>query len=93
MVLEGLDEEGLHTRAVLVREGAPVQNNTPKELALRAKYDLTVLAVRRGNKTTGNPAADVSVQAGDRPVLVGTSEQFARCADLFRAFDTEEAAQ
>ncbi|WP_243665290.1 NAD-binding protein, partial [Rhodothermus marinus] len=48
MVLQGLDEEGLHTRAVVVREGAPVAGKTLAELNLRQRYGLTVLAVRRG---------------------------------------------
>ncbi len=35
MVLQGLDEEGLHTRAVAVREGAPAAGKTLAELELR----------------------------------------------------------
>lgn len=87
MVLQGLDEEGLHTRAVVVREGAPVAGKTFQELQLRNKYNLTVLTVRRGNKTIGNPAGDFRVQAGDRLKLVGMADRFAECADLFRTPD------
>ena len=85
MVLQGLDEDGLHTRAVAVREGAPVAGKTLEELALRRKYGLTALAVRRDGKTMGSPAGDFRVQPGDRLVLVGTAERFASCAGLFRA--------
>jgi len=85
MVLQGLDEEGLHTRAVVVREGAPVAGKTLQELQLRNKYNLTVLAVRRNDQTIGNPAGDFKVQSGDRLVMVGLADRFAQCSDLFRA--------
>lgn len=84
MVLQGFDEEGLHTRAVVVREGAPVAGKTLAELDLRQRYGLTVLAVRRGNRTIGNPAGDFRIEPGDRLVLIGLADQFARCAELFR---------
>src|SRR5699024_7236300 len=47
MVLKGLDEEGLHTRVVAVREDSPAAGQTLKDLKLRKKYGITVLTVRR----------------------------------------------
>ena len=85
MVLQGLDEEGMHTRVVATREGAPAAGKTLEELALRRQHGLTVLAVRRDGKTIASPAGDFKVQVGDRLVLVGTAERFAACAVLFRA--------
>lgn len=85
MVLQGLDEEGLHTRAVAVREGAPVAGKTLAELELRHKYNLTVLAVKRERRTIGSPAGEFRLEAGDRLVLIGMADQFAHCADLFRS--------
>ncbi|MEM1128865.1 MAG: TrkA C-terminal domain-containing protein, partial [Bacteroidota bacterium] len=84
MVLQGLDEEGMHTRAVAVRPGAPAVGQTLAELALRRDHGLTVLAVRRAGRTLANPAGDFLVDAGDRLVLVGSAERFAACSDLFR---------
>ena len=84
MVLQGLDEEGLHTRAVAVREGAPAAAQTLAELALRQRYRLTVLAVRRDGRTTGSPDGDFRPQPGDRLILVGQASDFAESADLFR---------
>jgi CPA2 family monovalent cation:H+ antiporter-2 len=84
MVLQGLDEEGLHTRAVAVRNGAPAAGRTLAELELRQTHGLTVMAVRRGRQTIGNPAGDFRVEAGDRLVMVATADQFAASADLFR---------
>lgn len=84
MVLQGLDEEGLHTRAVAVRENAPIAGKTLSDLQLRNKHGFTVLAVRRGNQTIGSPSGDFRIEPGDRLVLIGMADQFARCADLFR---------
>ena len=84
MVLQGLDEEGLHTRAVAVREGAPAAGRTLAELALRQRHGITVMAVRRGRQTVGSPAGTFRVAPGDRLVMVGEAGQFAASAELFR---------
>jgi CPA2 family monovalent cation:H+ antiporter-2 len=87
MVLEGLDEDGMHTRAVAVRKGTPADGKTLAELALRQEHGLTVIAVRRLDRTMSNPSGDFRVEAGDRLVLIGTAERFAECAWLFRQED------
>ncbi len=85
MVLQGLDEDGMHTRAVAVRPGAPAAGQTLEALALRRDHEITVLAVRRGQGTTASPDGRFTVEAGDRLVLVGTADRFAAAAHLFRA--------
>jgi CPA2 family monovalent cation:H+ antiporter-2 len=87
MVLQGFDEDGLHTRAVMVREGAPVAGKTLAELHLRGRHHLTVLAVRRGVRTFGSPAGSFRLQPGDRLVLIGQALDFADSAPLFRPVD------
>ncbi len=84
MVLAGLSEEGLHTRAVAVRANASAAGKTLDELALRRDHDLTVLAVRRGDRTIASPAGDFRLAPEDRLVLIGASDQFTSCVDLFR---------
>lgn len=90
MVLQGLDEEGLHTRAVAVRPGSPVAKKSLKELKLRNEYQLTVLAVKRGAETIGNPDGDFVVNEGDRLIIVGTAQCFIDCAHLFRETKPED---
>ena len=92
MVLQGLDEEGLHTRAVAVRPGAPAAGQTLAELGLRQRHGLTVMAVRRGRETVGSPAGDFRAEPGDRLVMVATAEQFAAAADLFRTQGSPQPA-
>ena len=84
MVLQGLDEDGMHTRAVAVRPGAPAVGVTLEGLNLRRDYGLTALAVRRGAHTNANPAGSFRLEAGDRLILIGESDRFAAAADLFR---------
>lgn len=84
MVLQGLDEEGLHTRAVVVRKGSYAADKTLAELKLRNEYEITVLTVQRGDKNTGNPAGSFKLEAGDRLVMVGLASRFAEAAEVFR---------
>lgn len=83
MALQSLDEEGLHTRAVAVREGSRAAHKTLQELQLRNKYQITVLAVKREEQTIGNPSGSFKLQPYDRLVMVGSAEQFLSCAPLF----------
>ncbi len=87
MVLQGFDQDGLHTRAVMVRENAPVSGKSLAELHLRNRHHLTVLAVRRGDRTFGNPAGSFRLQPDDRIVLIGQALDFADSAPLFRPAD------
>lgn len=84
MVLEGLDEEGLHTRAVQVRPGSFAANKTLAELKLRNNFEITVLTVKRGNKSIGNPSGEFRLIDGDRLVMVGLASRFAEAAQIFR---------
>jgi len=84
MVLEGLNDEGLHTRTVAVRADTKAAGQTLADLALRRDYGLTVLAVRRDETTISSPAGDFRLEPGDRLMLIGEAEQFDMCCGLFR---------
>lgn len=84
MVLQGLDDEGLHTRAVLVKEGSFAAGKSLSELMLRNRYQITVLTVHRSGTNIGNPAGEFTLKKGDRLVMVGLAERFADAAELFR---------
>jgi len=84
MVLQGLDDEGLHTRAVAVRKGSLAADKSLSELKLRNTYEITVLTVHRNGKNIGNPAGDFILQPGDRLVMVGLAARFAEAAEIFR---------
>lgn len=84
MVLQGLDDEGLHTRAVAVRHHSFADGKSLQELKLRNQFEITVLTVNREGKNIGNPAGDFILQPGDRLIMVGEASKFAEAAQIFR---------
>jgi monovalent cation:H+ antiporter-2, CPA2 family len=93
MVLQALDDEGLHTRAVLVAPDSPADGQTLAELQLRRRFDLHVLLVRRADgHSLHGPGGDIPLQGGDRLVLVGPPPKFAEVAPLFRVAETSAEA-
>jgi CPA2 family monovalent cation:H+ antiporter-2 len=93
LLLQGLDEDGVHTRTVEVRDACPAIQCTVGELQLEEKYDLTALAVRRDDETISTPLDGFALQPGDRLVVMGSAEAFARSADLFRVSDPQADAR
>ncbi len=84
MVLQGLDDEGLHTRAVAVRANSFADGKSLQELKLRNQFEITVLTVHRNGKNIGNPAGDFILNPGDRLIMVGEASKFAEAAQVFR---------
>lgn len=84
LYIQGFDEDGLHTRTVVVDGAMPVAGRTLSEVDLRARYNVTLLAVLRNGETISNPGGAFRIQPGDRLMLLGGSECFINCADLFR---------
>ena len=64
---------GYGVSRVQVASGSPVLNKTLAESGLRA-YDITVLAIVRGERTTPNPKADVQILKGDELICFGKLE-------------------
>ena len=52
-----------------------LHNKTLKELDLRRKYDVTVLAIRRGGKFIVNPSAEEVIVQNDILVVLGRREK------------------
>lgn len=42
------------------------------EIALRSKYGLTLLAIKRNREVLSNPTGDTRIQAGDTLILMGS---------------------
>lgn len=84
LLLQGLDDEGVHTRTVRLRDECPATQCTLGELHLEDEHGLRVLAVRRGDDTVSAPDTDFTLQGGDRLVVVGSADAFDESAHLFR---------
>jgi CPA2 family monovalent cation:H+ antiporter-2 len=95
LLLQGLDEDGLHTRVVRLRKECAAEGRRLGDLRLQQDHDLSVLAVHRDDETISSPTRDVYLYAGDRLVVMGSAEAFAESADLFRVPDpvVEEAGR
>ena len=50
-------------------------NKTLKELDLRRKYDMTVLAIKRGDKFIVNPSSEEVIVQDDIVVVLGRREK------------------
>jgi CPA2 family monovalent cation:H+ antiporter-2 len=85
--LKGLDDEGLHTRTVTLREDSPLSGQTLKELQFRNRYGITVLAVKRDRQTFKNPSGEFALVPGDCLVMVADAQQFEIASKLFRGAD------
>ena len=90
LLIEGLDEENLHTRHVTVGAEMPIAGQTLGAVDVQSRFGITVLAVRRNGQTVRTPDGTFQIQPGDRLTLLGASECFVACADLFRAAPPDE---
>ncbi|CAN5825406.1 potassium channel protein [soil metagenome] len=68
---------------------SPFINKSLKDLALRNRSGVNIVAVIRDGTSIPNPAPDFDVEAGDHLVVLGTSEQFATLRHLANEALTE----
>jgi CPA2 family monovalent cation:H+ antiporter-2 len=80
--------EAAVTQTFLLEGESPACGRTIRELDLRARTGLTIVAVTRAGRPTTNPSPDFRLEAGDVLVLVGTHQQL----DEGRAFLSPGAA-
>lgn len=67
--------EAAATRTYLVQAASPACHKSLRELDLRARTGITVVAVTRGGKPIANPSPDLKIEPDDVLVLVGTHKQ------------------
>jgi CPA2 family monovalent cation:H+ antiporter-2 len=94
----GLDSQelGIHVpdsevATVVVGEESYLVGRTLEEVALRAEYGVTLLAVQRGEETLSNPGAGFRFEAGDKLIVFGRPSQVADAGALARGTDAWEA--
>jgi len=90
-----LDE---HLRDVQVRRlrlpaGSGLAGQTLAEIDLRRRYDITLLAIRRGGEVISNPGGDMLILPGDELVFMGPPERISQIrTEMRRLRDAENAA-
>lgn len=70
-----------------VRPPASFIGRSFAETDLAGRYNLTPIAVRRGDKVTVNPHRDDRILAGDEIILIGRDEALERLFEVERAAD------
>ncbi len=63
---------------------SPVVGKSLAQIALRKKYGVTVLAIRRDAEMVANPDAETTLQAEDILLILGPPEKMAGMTELFR---------
>jgi len=53
-----------------------------RELDMRNRYELSVMAIRRGDQVLANPGASETLKAGDVLVVIGTPDAIRRIANM-----------
>jgi trk system potassium uptake protein len=53
-----------------------------RELDMRNRYELSVMAIRRGDQVIANPGASETLKAGDVLVVIGTPDAIRRIANM-----------
>lgn len=68
----GSGEEKFNIENIKIPKNSIWNSQTLKEMSIREKTGVTILAIKRGEKTILNPSADFSVNDGDELLAFGT---------------------
>ncbi len=71
---EGVCLTGMNIKNVTVPVGSPVSGKTLRELDLRFRYNVSLLAVRRGQQVMSNPGSGFILNERDELILMGDDE-------------------
>ena len=78
---------------VRLEEGSDFVGKSLGQIELRKKHGVTVLAVRRNEKTLSNPDANTVLQAGDLLIILGTPSKLANVCPLLMGPETDSGAK
>ena len=78
--------------ALRIDERSPIVGKSLAQIELRKKYDVTVLAMRRGTEVVSNPDVAMPFHAGDVLFAAGSSEKIAGVAGLFHNPEGKEGS-
>jgi hypothetical protein len=73
----------MQIRKVWLSEASPLAGCTLAQIDLRRKYDVTLLAIRRGSLVITNPGGDVQVCPRDELIIMGHPDKLDGVATLF----------
>jgi len=65
----------IEVRKFRLPETSSLVNRTLADIDLRRKYDITLLAIRRGQNVISNPGGDMLIMGGDELVIMGSPDR------------------
>jgi len=77
-------------RVVLVEAHSPVVGKLIRELELRSRTGASVVGIERNGENHVNPGPDEEIRAGDKLLLLGSSDQLTQAGDLFQVSKDDE---
>ena len=83
--------QGVELATIAIRPGSPLAGRTPRNLDLRRRFGVTLLAVVRGERTEPMPDPDARLEAGDAVLLIGPVAAIAAIAEVNRLAGEGEA--
>ncbi|MFH0957828.1 MAG: cation:proton antiporter [Pseudomonadota bacterium] len=79
----GLELSETEITSIRIDPGFPSAGKTIRELDIRGKFGVTILAIRRETKLISNPSPDEQIQDDDVLIIIGDSTKLACLNDLF----------
>lgn len=64
-----------------IRPGSPLAGTTPGGFKLRKRYNLLVLAIRRGDEMNTSLSGETRLEAGDTAIIYASPEYIAKSPD------------
>lgn len=89
----GPEGRGLELEEAVVWGGSPLVGKSLQELDLRRRFQVGVVAVRRGPSFVPNPEASFRLAEGDVLVVIGTEESLAAFEKAMLEQESEKGAQ
>lgn len=77
-------------RVVLLEPGSPVAGKLIRELELRTRTGASVVGIERNGENIVNPGPDEELRAGDKLLLLGSSDQLAKVLEVFHVTKDED---
>ncbi|MBZ4681209.1 cation:proton antiporter [Thermodesulfobacterium sp.] len=87
-LLEGLEFlKGENIQNFLVKKGYRLAGKSIKELGLRSKTGVTIIAIKRGPEFLINPSPEEKIEEGDVLILIGKEEDLAKAQAYLKEFE------
>jgi CPA2 family monovalent cation:H+ antiporter-2 len=67
-----------------LQEGSPLSGKSLAEIQLRTKYEVTLLAIRRGTQILSNPDGQTKLLADDTLIMLGSPSKLASISGLLQ---------